>query len=141
MVKRYILLSSLHETKRAELLWDYFIQFFLQDDCLTGCNIWRFRPDFNESYTHVCQSLLQRTRQTAMVSKKRGRPIKNATPSAPPPRQSKQPSRQSSRTAVRRSSRLEVELLMECMDDELSPAQLKAMETAQSEHEKVFDIY
>jgi len=38
----------------------------------------------------------------------------------------------------RRLSRMDVDLVMECMDDELSPAQLKAVADAQKEHEKVF---
>ena len=38
---------------------------------------------------------------------------------------------------IRRQSRADVELLMECMDDELSPAQLKAIDLAHEEHEKV----
>lgn len=63
-----------------------------------------------------------------MVSKKVGRPKKTAPPAA---------ARQLERSSTRRMSRMDMELLMECMDDDLSPAQLKAMEEAQKEHEKV----
>lgn len=64
-----------------------------------------------------------------MVSKKSvGRPRRNAAVATPTP-----PKRQ----LPRRVSRVDVELMMECMDDELSPAQLKAIDDAQKEHEKV----
>ncbi|WAR11198.1 POGZ-like protein [Mya arenaria] len=41
---------------------------------------------------------------------------------------------------TRRASRVDVELQMECVDDELSPAQLKAIDEAQKEHEKANDL-
>lgn len=51
---------------------------------------------------------------------------RNVTPKQAPPR--------------RMFSR-DIELQMECMDDELSPAQLKAIKEAQREHEKVMLIF
>ncbi|XP_045183283.2 uncharacterized protein LOC123541760 isoform X2 [Mercenaria mercenaria] len=53
------------------------------------------------------------------------RASRNVTPKTVPPR---------------RSSNRDIELQMECVDDELSPAQLKAIKEAQKEHEKANDL-
>ena len=80
----------------------------------------------------ICNSISS-SEPVRMVNKRSTRtrkPVVAATVAAPVVRSS-------SKSSARRSTRLDLDLMMECMEEDLSPAQLKYMEHAQEEHEKV----
>ena len=53
--------------------------------------------------------------------------------------QKKENPKKSTRSRASSAAQDEIELLMECFEEALSPAQLKAIEVAQAEHEKAND--
>ncbi|XP_060573093.1 uncharacterized protein LOC132731012 [Ruditapes philippinarum] len=76
-----------------------------------------------------------------MVARKSSRVKKTTVVYQAPEQVSRSPRNAPHKTVTpRRSFNRDIELYMECVDDELSPAQLKAIKEAQKEHEKANDL-